>query len=61
MIRSQEEAASITQVHVRRGSIPELDLTSDGLLTVYVDPDAGFAGRPSSDRVIVFLKKRLAS
>ena len=61
MIRSQEEAATITEVHVRRGSIPELDLSSDGILTVFVDPEAGFAGRPSSDRVIVFLKKRLAS
>ncbi|MAK61757.1 MAG: hypothetical protein CMK09_12320 [Ponticaulis sp.] len=62
LVRSETEArALVSSVHVRTGPVPELELEKSGLLTVYVAPDIGYAGRPSTDRVVLFLKNGLAS
>ena len=61
LVGNPDEAADIHRLEVRTGSVPELDLSDEGTLIVYVNPDDRFEGRPSSDRVTIFLKNRMAS
>lgn len=61
MVRAQKESVeAVEEVLIRRGPKPDLEL-KDGRLTVFINPDKGYAGRPSSDRVILFLKNWLTS
>lgn len=62
LVRSQTESrALVSAMLVRKGPVPELELDNSGILTVYVDPREGYGGRPSTDRIVLFLKNGRAS
>ena len=61
MIHAQEQSAEIVELIIRTAAVPDMQLTKDGTFIVYVDPASGFEGRPSSDRILLYLKGRLTS
>ena len=61
MTRAAEQTKEIKQVQVSYANVPNLKLGADGVLHVLVNPSLGYDGRVSSDRVILFLKRRLNS
>lgn len=60
LLRARKNATGVRSLVVRPDRIPEIEVDSSGRMIVYVDTDAGYAGHPSSDRVIRYLKTRLS-
>lgn len=58
IIKSEDHVDHITEVRILPGNVPDFKLNRQGVFTAYVNPDKGYAGRSSSDRVILFLKNR---
>ncbi len=61
LIKSVKDASKLERVNIVIGKGPELSVDNNVELTVYVNPAQGYYGRPSSDRVILFLKNRFNS
>ena len=61
LVGSPEEASEISALHIRLGERADLSMTNNGELTVYVSPEQGFEGRPSSDSLTIYVKRRIAS
>lgn len=62
LVRSEKEARNLVEtLVVKTGPEPDLELGMDGELIVSVNVGEGYHGRPSSDRVSLFLKNRLSS
>lgn len=56
MVKSKDRVQTIKRVRIIPANVPDFRLSEDGIFTVYVDPETGFEGRSSSDRVILFLR-----
>lgn len=61
IVKAKEHANDVTQVRVVAGRFQELNLSDDGTLTVTVNPQKKYFGRPSSDKIVQFLRARFSS
>ena len=61
LVGTPEETSALNTLRIVSGERADVNMTGDGELTVFVNPEAEFQGRPSSDSLTVFIKQRIAS
>lgn len=61
VLKTQGEDAGIRKIRVTRADFADVMISDDGVLTVSVNPSQEFQGRPSSDRVIAFIRNSFDS
>ena len=61
LVGTPEETSALNTLRIVSGERADVNMTGEGELTVFVNPEAEFQGRPSSDSLTVFIKQRIAS
>lgn len=61
VLKTRDEDAEIRKIRVTRSDFADVMMSGDGVLTVSVNPSQEYHGRPSSDRVIAFIKNSFDS